>query len=127
MGIPTTVIMPHIAPLAKQQKCRAFGANTVIEGGNIGESKEIAETDPRFEGMQYINGYNDPEIIAGAGTMGLEIIEQLPDADYVVIPTGGAGLLAGTALAVKTLHPTCTIVAVEPEACPSVCKMIQKS
>ena len=70
MGIPVTVLMPTLAPLAKVSRCRAFGANVVIHGANIGEAKLLAETDPEFAGLQYINGYDDPEIVAGAGTMG---------------------------------------------------------
>jgi len=119
MGIPVTVLMPTLAPLAKVSRCRAFGANVVIHGANIGEAKLLAETDPEFAGLQYINGYDDPEIVAGAGTMGLEILEQLPEADFVVIPCGGAGLLAGSALAIKTLKPTCRVIGVEPKRCAS--------
>mmetsp|Transcript_76240 Transcript_76240/g.217846 ORF Transcript_76240/g.217846 Transcript_76240/m.217846 type:complete len:405 (-) Transcript_76240:1396-2610(-) len=119
MGIPVTVLMPTLAPLAKVSRCRAFGANVVIHGANIGEAKLLAETDPEFAGLQYINGYDDPEIVAGAGTMGLEILEQLPEADFVIIPCGGAGLLAGSALAIKTLKPTCHVIGVEPKRCAS--------
>jgi threonine dehydratase len=64
--------------MQKIEKCRAFGANVILHGSNIGEGKLYAETDPRFAGLHYINGYDDPDIIAGAGTIGLEIIEQLP-------------------------------------------------
>jgi threonine dehydratase len=114
-----TVLMPTVAPLAKVEKCRSFGANVVIHGKNIGEAKQHAETAPEYEGMRYVNGYDDVEIISGAGTMGVEILEQLPDCDVVVIPTGGAGLLAGTALAMKTLKPSVEVLGVEPMACPS--------
>lgn len=99
--------------MQKVQGCRAFGAEIVMHGMNIGESKALAETDARFANKLYINGYDHPQVIAGAGTMGLEIVEQLPDVDYVFVPTGGGGLLAGTSLAVKTLKSDCKVIGVE--------------
>jgi threonine dehydratase len=94
LGIPVTCVMPVVAPITKVDKCRKFGANVVIEGQHIGEAKVWAqETHPE---MKYINGYDDPEIIAGAGTMGIEILEQVKDVDVVLVPVGGAGLIAGT-------------------------------
>ena len=119
LGIPVCVLMPVVAPLAKREKCRAFDANIVVHGANIGEAKLKAETDPTFSKMTYVNGYDDPPIIAGAGTLGLELVDQIDDFDYVMVPTGGAGLLAGVSLAVKTLRPKATVVGVEPVACAS--------
>ena len=119
LGVGVTVLMPTVAPLAKVEKCRSFGANVVIHGANIGEAKSHAETAPEFEGMRYVNGYDDIEIISGAGTMGVEILEQLPETDVIVIPTGGAGLLAGTSLAMKTLKPSVEVFGVETNACAS--------
>jgi threonine dehydratase len=71
-------------------------------------------------GLTYINGFDHPHIIAGAGTMGLEILEQVPDVDAVVIPVGGAGLIAGAALAIKTLRPSVEVIGAEPSNCPSL-------
>jgi threonine dehydratase len=119
MGIPVTVVMPTIAPLTKVSKCKDFGANVVQHGMHILEAKDHALSAPEFEGMKYINGYDDPEIVAGAGTMGIEILEQVPDVDVIVVPVGGGGLIAGTALAVKTLRPEVKVYGVEPEFCPS--------
>lgn len=76
MGVPVTVVMPTVAPLAKVDKCRKFGANIIIKGGNIGESKEYADEIAAAEGLKYINGYDDPPIVAGAGTIGIEIMDQ---------------------------------------------------
>jgi threonine dehydratase len=110
LGVPVTVVMPVVAPLAKVDKCRKFGANVVIDGNHILESKKTAEeliaTNP---GLQYVNGFDDPPIIAGAGTIGQEIIEDVPCVDAVVVPVGGAGLIAGVACAVKTLKPDCLV------------------
>ena len=125
LGIPVTVIMPTIAPMAKVDKCRSFGVNVVIHGAHIGEAKEFAQTDPQFSGLTYINGYDDPEIIAGAGTLGIEMLEQVPDADYVIVPVGGAGLIAGVALAAKTLNPDIKVIGVEPKRCASFAAALQ--
>jgi len=119
LGIPATVLMPTVAPLAKREKCRAFDATIITHGANIGEAKALAETDPRFSSMTYVNGYDDPAIIAGAGTLGLELVDQIDDFDFVMVPCGGAGLLAGVSLAVKTLRPKAMVVGVEPVACAS--------
>lgn len=119
LGIPVTVIMPTVAPMAKVEKCRSFGVSVVIHGAHIGEAKEYAQSDPQFAGLTYINGYDDPEIVAGAGTLGIEMLEQVPDADFILVPVGGAGLIAGVALAAKTLNPTITVLGVEPERCAS--------
>lgn len=115
LGIPVTVVMPTVAPLAKVDKCRKFGARIIIEGAHIGEAKEFAETLVESEGLNYVNGYDDPPIVAGAGTMGIEIIEDVPCVDAVVVPVGGAGLIAGVACAIKTLKPECKVYGVEPE------------
>lgn len=101
LGIKVTVVMPTIAPLAKVDKCRKFGARVIIEGAHIGESKAYAETLVESEGLTYINGYDDPEILAGAGTMAIEMIEDVPCIDAVVVPVGGAGLIAGVSCAIK--------------------------
>mmetsp|Transcript_53453 Transcript_53453/g.78244 ORF Transcript_53453/g.78244 Transcript_53453/m.78244 type:complete len:580 (+) Transcript_53453:69-1808(+) len=119
LNISVTVVMPTNAPLVKVNKCRKLGANVVLHGAHIGEAKDHALSSEQYEGLQYINGYDDPAIIAGAGTCGLEIVEQVPDLDVVVIPVGGAGLIAGMALAIKTLRPNCMIIGVEPEYCAS--------
>lgn len=105
LGIPVTVVMPTVAPLAKVDKCRKFGARIIIEGMHIGEAKTYAETLVQTEGLTYINGYDDPPIIAGAGTIGIELIDDVPNVDIVVVPVGGAGLIAGIACSVKTLKP----------------------
>ncbi|CAM9370819.1 unnamed protein product [Ectocarpus sp. 12 AP-2014] len=121
LGIPVTVVMPTIAPLTKVNKCKAFGVNVVQFGQHILEAKDHATSAPQFKGMRYINGYDDVEIVAGAGTMGMEILEQqVPDVDYIVVPVGGAGLIAGVALATKTLQPEVKVLGVEPHFCPSL-------
>jgi threonine dehydratase len=113
LGIPVTCVMPVNAPFAKLDKCRRYGANVILHGEHIGEAKEYAQS--TFHDRKYINGYNDPEICAGAGTMGIEILEQVPDVDAVLVPVGGCGLIAGVSLAIKTMKPRTQVIGVEPE------------
>jgi threonine dehydratase len=115
LGIPATVVMPKFAPLIKVSNCQKLGANVVLHGKDFAEAKAYAHEIAKEEGLAYIDGYDDPEIIAGQGTMGLEIVDQVPDFDVVLIPVGGGGLLAGVSLAIKTLRPQAKIVAVEAE------------
>ena len=115
LGIPATVVMPKFAPLIKVSTCQQLGATVILHGEGFGEAKTRAHEIAAENGLAYIDGYDDPAIIAGQGTMGLEIVEQVPDVEAVIVPVGGAGLLAGVSLAVKTLRPDTKIVAVEAE------------
>jgi threonine dehydratase len=115
LGIPATVVMPKYAPLIKIGNCQKLGATVVLHGKDFGEAKEHAHEIETERGLAYIDGYDDPAIIAGQGTMGLEIVEQVPDLDAVIIPVGGGGLLAGVSLAVKSLRPQVRIIAVEAD------------
>jgi threonine dehydratase len=121
LGVPVTVVMPTVAPLAKVDKCRKFGATIIIHGAHIGEAKVHAEhlINTENPNLVYINGYDDPAIVAGAGTMGVEIVEAVPDVDYVVVPVGGAGLIAGVSCAIKTLKPECKVS--EVKWCTYIC------
>jgi len=119
LGIPATVVMPRSAPLTKISNCRKLGATVLLEGANIDEARLHAEELISHRGLTYINGFDDPAIIAGQGTMGLEILEQVPEVDAIVVPIGGAGLIAGVALAAKTLKPAVRIIGVEPERAAS--------
>ena len=105
LGIPATVVMPKFAPLIKIGNCQKLGATVVLEGKDFAEAKAQAHALGEARGLAYIDGYDHPAIIAGQGTMGLEILEQVPDLDAVVIPVGGGGLLAGVSLAIKSLRP----------------------
>jgi len=114
LGIPVTVVMPIFAPMIKIENCRGFGANVILHGEHIGECYDHAQTLVQSQGMAYINGYGAPDIIAGAGTIGIEILEQVNELDAVVVPVGGGGLIAGIALAVKSINPGIDIIGVEP-------------
>jgi threonine dehydratase len=119
LGIPAVVVMPRFAPLTKVVNCRRLGAEVILEGANIAESRAHCDQLAAARGLTYINGFDDPGIIAGQGTLGLEIAAQVPDLDAVIVPIGGAGLIAGLALAMKTLKPAVRIVGVEPERAAS--------
>jgi threonine dehydratase len=115
LGIPATVVMPKFAPLVKVSNCQKLGATVVLHGRDFGEAKAHADKIATEKSLAYIDGYDDPAIITGQGTMGLEIVEQTPDLEAVIIPVGGAGLIAGVSLAVKTLRPSAKVIAVEAE------------
>src|SRR5256886_9101282 len=115
LGIPATVVMPKYAPLIKVSNCQKLGANVVLHGKDFAEAKAHAQEIAAEKGLAYIDGYDDPAIIAGQGTMGIEIVEQVKDVDAVIVPVGGAGLIAGVSLAIKTLRPQTKVIAVEAE------------
>lgn len=119
LGIPVTVVMPRFAPLVKVATCRRLGARVILEGETFDDARRLAGEIAARDGLDRIHGFDDPRVIAGQGTMGLEIIEDLPDVDAIVVPTGGAGLLAGVAVAAKSLRPEIRIVAVDTAAAPS--------
>jgi threonine dehydratase len=125
LGIPVTVVMPRFAPLIKSSTCRRLGASVVLHGDTFAAAKEEADRLCREIGLAYLHGYDDPAIIAGQGTMGLEILEQVPRLDAVVVPVGGGGLLAGVALAVKSRRPRVRVIGVEATRAPTFTKALR--
>jgi threonine dehydratase len=119
LKIPVTVVMPRFAPLTKLTNCRRLGANVILHGADLDEARTRADEIAAEKKLTYINGFDHPAIIAGQGTLGLEIAQQVPDVDAVIVPVGGAGLIAGVALALKTLKPQVQIIGVEPERAAS--------
>jgi threonine dehydratase len=119
LGVPTTVVMPRFAPLTKVVNCRRFGATVELSGANIAEARARADEIAAQRGLTYINGFDDPAIIAGQGTIGLEIAAEVPDVDAVIVPIGGGGLVAGVALALNQLKPGVKVIGVEPERAAS--------
>lgn len=117
MGLPCEIFVPAGAPIAKIAACREYGA-TVIEGG---DSLDDAVTQARERsdaaGMVFCHPYDDPVVVAGQGTLGLELLEDVPGLRRVVVPLGGGGLASGVAIAVKTLDPSIHVVGVQVEAC----------
>ena len=126
LGVPVTVVMPKWAPLVKVSNCRSFGAEVILHGESYDEARTEALRLAGEKGLIYVSGFDDPAIISGAGTMGLEVMEDVPDADVVVVPVGGAGLIAGVATAVKALRPACKVVGVEPVNAPTLHESLKR-
>ena len=119
LGIPVTVVMPQYAPLIKITTCQRLNANVVVAGNSFAEARERADQLAQKNKLTYIHGYDDWNIIAGQGTMGLEILDQVPELDAVVVPIGGGGLIAGVGLAIKSLKPSVKVIGVAAENTPS--------
>ena len=116
--------MPKVAPLVKQARCRELGARVLIHGANIAEAKDLADELVVKEGLSYVHGFNDAAIIAGAGTVGLEVLEEVPDLDAVIVPVGGGGLIAGVGIAIKATRPEVEVIGVEPRRAASFMQAI---
>jgi len=114
-GSHCTVFMPETAPITKIKATEDYGAEVRLVGSSLADAVEAAEEFTSETGAHFVHPYDDPLVIAGQGTLGLEILEQLPDVGTVVIPTGGGGLLAGTALALKSMRPSVKVIGVEIE------------
>lgn len=119
LGIPVTVVMPNHAPLIKIAACRRLGADVIVAGDSFAGAQKRADALAQEHGYTYVHGYDDPAVIAGQGTIGLEILDQLPEVDAIVAPFGGGGLIAGIALAVKSLKPEVRLIGVEAAHAPS--------
>jgi threonine dehydratase len=119
LSIPVTVVMPDYAPLIKVTTCRRLGARVVVQGRDFAEARAEADRMVAAESLTYIHGFDDLKIIAGQGTIGLEILKQVPDVEAILCPIGGAGLIAGLAVAVKALKPAVQVIGVESKATAS--------
>ncbi len=118
-GIPATIFLPHNAPKAKIDKLVGLGADIRFAGDSYESAHHAADAFQQDHGMPYVPAYDDPMVIAGQGTIGVEIMEDLPDVDVIVVPIGGGGLSAGIAVAAKTLNPRVKVVGVQPDASPA--------
>lgn len=114
LGIAVTVVMPRFAPLVKVARCRQFGATVIFHGDTFDEARTEADRLAAEQQLTYIHGFDDPDVIAGQGTLAFEILEQAPDAEAVLVPVGGGGLLAGVATVFHALKPDLQIIGVEP-------------
>ncbi|MCC6382400.1 MAG: threonine ammonia-lyase [Dehalococcoidia bacterium] len=123
-GIDVTVVMPASAPLAKVSAARGYGARVVLHGASLEEARARAVAIAEREGRLYVPPFDDDAIIAGQGTVGLEILEQAPSVAEVLVPTGGGGLLAGVAAAVKEQRPSIRIVGVQAAAMDGVAQSL---
>lgn len=123
-AIPATVVMPESTPINKIQRTAAAGAQVVLRGDSVDDSLLVAREEAARRSLTLIHGYDDPWIIAGQGTVGLEIIQDLPEVGTIVVPVGGGGLIAGISLAIRSLLPSVRIIGVQASGCPSAVRAL---
>ena len=126
MGIKATICIPEGAPISKIEATRSYGANVVLVPGVYDDAYAEAVRLRDEQGLTFIHPFNDYRIMAGQGTIGLEILEQLPDVDMIFVPIGGGGLIAGLAYAVKNLKPDCRVIGVQAAGAPSMAESLKK-
>jgi threonine dehydratase len=124
-NIPCVIVMPKNASLSKIAATKSYGAKVILEGSDYDESFRIARQIAKDEKLELISAYDDYDIIIGQGTIGLEIIEELPEVDEIYIPIGGGGLAAGIAIAIKSKNPNVKIIGVESEAYPAMKRSVE--
>ena len=125
-GCQSTICMPKHAPLTKVAATRGYGANVVLHGDFFDEAAAKAVELTKEHGYTFVHPFNDPLVIAGQGTIALEIIEQLPDVDVIVAPIGGGGLISGLAVAAKNVNPKIKVIGVQTENMPSMKESIDQ-
>src|SRR5262249_51651709 len=114
LGISVTVLMPRFAPVVRVARCRQFGATVILHGDTFEEARQEAHRLAAERMLTYVHPFDDPHVIAGQGTIAFEILDDVPDADAVLVPVGGGGLLAGVATVLHALKPEMEIIGVEP-------------
>jgi threonine dehydratase len=120
LGVPATIVMPVTTPFVKVAATRGHGAEVVLDGETVAEAQARAEAIAVERGLTWVHPYDDPKIIAGQGTIALEMLEDVPDLDTLVIPIGGGGLIAGNAIAARGIRPDIEIIGVETALYPSM-------
>jgi threonine dehydratase len=124
-GITAQIVMPLATPLVKVSATRGYGAEVILFGANYDEAYAEAQRRCALEGTVFLHPFDDAAVISGQGTMGVEILEQQPDIEAVVIPIGGGGLASGVACAMKELKPSIRVVGVETERLPSMLRAVE--
>jgi threonine dehydratase len=125
-GIPATIVMPERASIAKAEAVRSYGADLVLFGNDYNEAEARAREIGAERRQTFVHAFDDPLVIAGQGTLGLEILDQLPDVQTVLVPVGGGGLIAGVATAIKAKRPDVRIVAIEPSGAAKLPESLDK-
>jgi threonine dehydratase len=124
-GVDATIVMPEYAPISKVQATEGYGAQVVLHGTDYSEAGERAKEIGREEGRFYLHAFDDGDVMAGQGTIGLEIIEDLPAVDTVVVPVGGGGLISGVATALEGVDPSVRVVGVQAEGAATVADSLE--
>jgi threonine dehydratase len=119
LGIPVTIVMPKATPFVKVEQTRSHGANVVIEGESYDDASVFAVTLGEQRGLVFVHPFNDLDVMAGQGTIALEMFEDVPDIDVLPVPIGGGGLISGVATAAKAIRPGVQIIGLEPAMYPS--------
>jgi threonine dehydratase len=125
LGIPATIVMPESTPLVKAQNTRSHGARVILFGETLSDSAERANGIAAEEGLAFVHPYDDPAVMAGQGTVALEMLADASDLDQIVVPIGGGGLISGIATAAKALKPEIEIIGVEASLYPSFSNAIR--
>lgn len=125
-GVDSKIVMPENAPISKVTATRNYGGTVVLHGDDYSEAQALAHEIEREEGRTYVHAFDDEQVMAGQGTIGLEILEDLPEVETVVVPIGGGGLISGIATAVKEQKPEVRIVGVQAEGASSVAESLRK-
>jgi threonine dehydratase len=120
LGIPATIVMPVTTPLVKVASTKAYGATVVLDGESLTETQRRTEAIAAEQNLAWVHPYDDPHIIAGQGTIALEMLEAMPDLDVLVVPIGGGGLIAGNAIAARAVNPAIEVLGVEAALYPSM-------
>lgn len=120
LGIPSTIVMPETTPATKIERTKAHGATVILSGETLADSQVTAEAIVKEKGLILIHPYDDDRIIAGQGTIGIEMLEDEPDLDVIVVPIGGGGVMSGTALAAKHIKPGIAMIGAEVALYPSM-------
>ncbi|HVO19568.1 MAG TPA: threonine ammonia-lyase [Anaeromyxobacter sp.] len=120
LGVRATIVMPETTPIIKVASTRAHGARVVLHGGSYDEAHAEARRLEQAEGLAFIHPFDDPGVVAGQGTIGLELLDQVPDLEAVVVPVGGGGLICGIGAALKARRPGIRVVGVQSELLPSL-------
>lgn len=120
MGMKATIVMPKTTPIAKINATEGYGAKAELYGDCYDDAYLRAREIEKTEGAAFIHPFDDEDVIAGQGTLGLEMLEEVPDLDCVIVPAGGGGLLAGVALAVKSINPKVSVIGVQAEGAPAI-------
>ena len=124
LGLPATIVMPKGTPFTKVVRTRDFGARVVLEGESVSDAKPFADKIAAEEGLVFVHPYDDPDIVSGQGTIGMEMLADVPDLDVIVVPIGGGGVIGGIAIAAKALNPRIEIIGVEAQLYPSMYQAI---
>jgi threonine dehydratase len=125
MGVDSKIVMPEDAPIAKVNATRSYGGEVVLHGVDYAEAERHAHEIEREEGRYYIHAFDDPMVMAGQGTIGLEVVEDLPGVETVVVPVGGGGLIGGIATAIKCQQPAVRVVGVQAEGAASAAESLR--